>query len=350
MFEQKKQAPTPTEDQSIRVQTIPNDFYGGINPVVKFKRVEKEVVLKPSVSTQPKLSPVEKKLLDKATAVNLVSNRKYLIIGGAALFILFIAGASWYYIRLAFPNQPTVPAIVPITNTPVETVPVAEVTTTETAVIASEPTSTVPQFSTDVPVEFPSKLLVMSVDSDQDGLSDVAEDIFSTDPNISDTDNDSYNDGTEVYNLYNPNGIAPVKLIESGLVKDFTNPNFGYQIFYPASWAIGNVDPEYRDMLFSTLGGENIEVRVFDHEADLSFADWFAKWAPDQNYGDLTSFGTYFKEQGMARNDRLVYYFYNENYAYVIAYHTTDSVTVNYQSIVTMMARSMRMAMVTTTL
>ncbi|MFA5061843.1 MAG: hypothetical protein WC526_01725 [Patescibacteria group bacterium] len=346
MFAQKKQAPAETEEQLVRVQTIPNDFYGGVNPVVKFKRVEKEVVL------QPKLSPTEKGLLDKATAVggsealhpvNLVSNRKYLLIGGAALFVLFIAGASWYYIRQAYPNKPVTPAPVPITNNPVETVPVVAETSTETSVVTPEPTSTVPQFSAEAPIEFPSKLLVESVDTDQDGLTDVAEEVFRTDPNIPDTDNDSYNDGLEVYNLYNPNGIAPVRLIDSGYVKDFVNPTFGYELYYPADWAAGNVDGSYRDMLFSTLGGENIEVRVFDHDPALSFADWFGQWAPDQNYGDLTTFGGYFKDQGMARSDHLVYYFYDANHAYVIVYHTTDSMTANYKSIITMIARSMRL-------
>ena len=31
----------------MRVDTIPADFYGGANPVIKFKKVEKEVDLTP---------------------------------------------------------------------------------------------------------------------------------------------------------------------------------------------------------------------------------------------------------------------------------------------------------------
>ncbi|MEK9132826.1 MAG: tripartite tricarboxylate transporter substrate-binding protein, partial [Patescibacteria group bacterium] len=51
-------------DQTISVQTIPADFYGGVNPVVKFKKVEREVVLE----SKPELTAPEKKMFDKSTA------------------------------------------------------------------------------------------------------------------------------------------------------------------------------------------------------------------------------------------------------------------------------------------
>ena len=75
------------QPQTINVQTIPADFYGGVNPVVQFKRVEKEVVLESKL----KLTASEKKMLDKSTAVgegsllhpaNLLTNKKYDIILG----------------------------------------------------------------------------------------------------------------------------------------------------------------------------------------------------------------------------------------------------------------------------
>ena len=47
------------------MDTIPADFYGGANPVIKFKKVEKEVDLTPK---KPVLTSAEKALLDKATA------------------------------------------------------------------------------------------------------------------------------------------------------------------------------------------------------------------------------------------------------------------------------------------
>lgn len=46
-------------------------------------------------------------------------------------------------------------------------------------------------------------------DSDKDGLVDVLETIFSTDPNNSDTDGDGYLDGNEIIHGYNPTKKAP---------------------------------------------------------------------------------------------------------------------------------------------
>ena len=49
-------------------------------------------------------------------------------------------------------------------------------------------------------------------DSDKDGLTDIEElKIYGTDPNNSDTDGDSYLDGDEVKNGYNPNGEGKLK-------------------------------------------------------------------------------------------------------------------------------------------
>lgn len=55
-------------------------------------------------------------------------------------------------------------------------------------------------------IELPNIPSTLFIDSDKDGLYDVIEDFYSTDPNNNDTDNDSYIDGEEVKNNYNPAG------------------------------------------------------------------------------------------------------------------------------------------------
>ena len=331
--------------ETINVQTIPADFYGGVNPVVKFKRVEKEVVLE----TKPKLTSSEKKMLDKSTAaggdaplhpVNVLTSRKYTIIFGASLFLLLVAGVSAYYYlqmrqqpKTALPQQPVISVA-----TTSETVPVVTETTTPAI---SEPTTT-PQSLADAPINFPSGLLGDSPDLDKDNLTDTAEELFGTDPSKPDTDEDIYNDGHEVFYLYNPAGKEPMRIIDSGRVSDYSNPVFGYKVFYPANWAIGNVDEGYKDVLFSTITGENIELRVFDRLPNQTFSDWFAQWAPNEQYQNLVDFQTKFGEVGKNRADNLVYYFTDENHVYVMIYHTTDSNAVNYRSVMVMMARSFR--------
>src|SRR3989338_2470810 len=97
-------------EPEIEVQTMPADFYGGVNPVVKFKKVEKEVVL----SGQPALTAAEKKILDKSTTAgsglalhpaSLLTNKKYAIIFGSGLFAVVVAGVSVYYYFQLKPKQ-----------------------------------------------------------------------------------------------------------------------------------------------------------------------------------------------------------------------------------------------------
>lgn len=352
MFE-KKSPPEPIEAKTtLSVSTMPLEFYGGVNPVVKFKTVEKEVEIRRG---QPALSSAEKKSLDKATApgsgqplhpVTLLSNRKFLIIGGAVLFAVVVIGASWYYWRQAVGEQARRAGVAPAPNETVVSEVETPTSSRETPVVPAIPEAPVtpPPSLAEAALNFPSPLLGDTADLDRDGLSDAEEELFKTDPGVPDSDRDGYSDSHEIYNLYNPIGQEPMRLSDSGLVKEFISPTFGYKLYHPVSWAVGNVDENYRDMLFSTLTGENVEVRVFDKESTQSFSDWFGQWAPTERFGELVEFATAFKERGWRRSDYLVYYFASDRQVYVIMYHTTDSPAVNYRTVIKMMVRSFRLA------
>lgn len=79
-----------------------------------------------------------------------------------------------------------------------------------------------------------SLLLVnQSLDSDSDGLTDAEEtNIYHTNPNNPDTDADSFPDGQEVRNGYNPNG--------SGSLTDPANPESCAYLFTSIQAALGN--------------------------------------------------------------------------------------------------------------
>jgi len=334
-----------------QVYTIPMEFYGGVNPVVKFKKVETEVEVD---GADRVLSGAEKSLFHSATAAgggrrfhpaNFFASQKFLFASIGVLFVLFAASAGIYYFWQWRASRPVVipppPAVTyePPVAPPEIIPPPAEIIVPTTTEVAPPPLP-----PTEASLDFPSMLLGDSADLDKDGIADLAEEIFQTDPSVPDTDNDSYADFTEVYNLYNPAGFAPVKIIDSGLVKEYASPAFGYQIYYPAGWALGTVDTAGRDVLFSTLTGENIEVRVFDLSPGQSFPEWFTQWAPREKFSDLTPFENAFKERGVRRNDNLVFYFADSGHVFAILYHTTDSNTVNYRSVMTMLARSFRLA------
>ena len=359
MPDNKKTTPAAEQPINIAVHTIPTDFYAGYDPIVKFRKVEENVATnnKKPENGNATITSSEKIAVDKATAAggtklthpaNLFTSGKFLAIGGAVIFVIIVALVGLYYWWQTTSQTPTtiptpvgnnnVNTTVPTTTVPVSTSTetVVPTTTTEATSTAAAPTTTIVTNN----LEFPSQLLADAIDTDSDGISDVAEEeIFKTDPILADTDGDKYPDGLEIDNLYDPNGFSPKKLIDSGNVSEFTNPNFGYKLYYPTNWVMGNVDNDYRQVLFSTLNGENIEIRTEDLAPGQSFADWFSTWAPDQKIGDLTGFSNVFKENGQARNDGLVYYFVDGNNVYIILYHTPNT-TVSYRAVIKMMAES----------
>jgi len=340
---------------SFNIKTIPPDFYAGVSPVVKFKKVIKEVEIEERRNV---LTPKEKEDFEKKIAkggdkilhpANLFTNRKFLAIAGVVIFLLFVAGASVYYWYQGKNAGGEITVYVPeieqkVTSTGGSKIDTNEVKSTTTTIKDKINNNT----GTEEPaVDFPSMFLGYADDLDNDKLSDKEEgEIYGSDSGFSDSDEDDYTDGHEVYYLYNPSGNEPRRLIDSGKVKNYENPKFGYTIYYPASWSIGNVDSEYRTVLFSALSGDNIEIRVFDLETTQTFDTWFSKWALNEKTEDLEDFVGVFEQKGKRRKDELVYYFVdsqNKN-IYLLIYHSGASGVVNFRATITMMARSLYLA------
>ena len=100
-FLKKKTTATVVDDKNLNIQVIPEEFYGGKNPVIKFKRVEKEIEIH---DTKSVITKKEKEALNKSSAVggsnkwhpaNLLTSRKFLIISGLTIFLVFIQNAFY---------------------------------------------------------------------------------------------------------------------------------------------------------------------------------------------------------------------------------------------------------------
>ncbi|PIT87266.1 MAG: hypothetical protein COU31_03825 [Candidatus Magasanikbacteria bacterium CG10_big_fil_rev_8_21_14_0_10_40_10] len=347
-FAKKKKKSVEENEQDLRITTIPSDFYAGAEPTIKFKKVEKTVDLnkeqfltkKEAVIHQQKTAKGGEKKLHPA---NLFTSRKFILLTSLGLFVIFVAGASAYYwysasrpatgsVPTATTNQTS--AVGYTTDSSASTSSVSSVTSTSTSSNSSD------QLSKEN-IIFPSLLLGYGLDYDNDGLSDKEETLFGTELAINDTDNDGYTDGHEVYYLYNPAGKEPKKLINSSFFKQYINPTFGYSLYYPASWAIGNIDSNYSDILFTALSGESVEVKVVS-SAGLNFDNWFSANATGEKYSLLKDFTSVYNQAGKMRNDELVYYFLDGQQVYVIVYHATNDNLVNYRAIIGMIARSFK--------
>lgn len=306
--------------------------------MVTFKDVPQEITLGAAAPAAP-FRPTTA----RPKFIRLVLRRRFLLIGAAVLFLLFIAGAGWYYYRASTSIPPAAPpAPLPPRLESVEP-GLSEPASEPAFAPILEPAPAAPTIR-EPGIEFPSRFLADTVDLDQDGLTDLEEEVFAADPAASDTDQDHYSDSHEVYNLYNPIGKEPIKLIDSGLIKAYTNPVWRYRLYYPKDWALGEADAEFRQVLFSTFTGEHVEVRVFDKSAGDTFSDWFARLAPQENQAELVDFSSVFKESGFRRSDYLVYYFTDSNHVYGVVYRAGSGATViGFRTVIKMIARSFRM-------
>jgi len=336
----KKKSEIKTPELDIKIAAMPGDFYGGSDPTVKFKKTEQTVNLD---KFAPPLKSYEKKALDTATAKgpgSLFSNTKFWIFGSLLLFILFAVGGGIYYWLTLRKKQPVQIIERPVISTPTQEIPVSQApTSSEVLEPVPDESATVP--SKEIGFELPSKILPVGNDLDQDGVFDASEEAFASDPGNPDTDGDGYSDSHELYYLYNPAGVEPQKLIDSGTIQDFKNNNFGYELYYPKSWVMGSVDQGGRQILFSALSGESIEVRVFDMPYGQTFEQWFAVNAPsDELLSDYGEFTSRFDTIGKKRFDGLVYFFVRNNQVVSLIYHLGGNSVVNHKTVLEVMARS----------
>lgn len=331
-----------------KIQVIPDDFYGGRDPKIFNSHS--------SGKKNGSEKKVETTLRDYQSLpiFNLFKNKRNLLIITGIFFVIAIGLISWFYVNQALNSKKA--ALV--TNTPVIVNPnlglsptvtlIPTVTTSEeivTTTLDNISVTSTPLTATSLEEQtlvFPDVNLKDAEDSDSDSLTDNEEEIFGSDSAKWDTDSDGYYDGQEVNNLYNPKGVAPVKLIDSGLVVDYVNPVWQYRIYYPMVWLVASVDKNSNQVLFSAPTGDFISLEVHQKDDSETFIDWFSRASKGQYYGDLISFKNRFQVEGMKRRDDLVAYYIKDNNVFVLIYHPGSTGLIPFRHTMEMMVNSFR--------
>lgn len=328
---------TPELSVAIKIQTIPDIFYGGNDPEIYHSKPISGVGLSAGSSRY--------KTISKSRPKNKFS-LKLIIISSSGVFVLAVAGISWYYLRNfeSLPAANNVASVTPIISVDNQTVTTPELSVVQTVVPTTTlsvetPVSTALQ---ELPLEFPASITIDTPDLDQDSLTDIEEELFDTDSGAWDTDTDGYYDGQEVYNLYNPKGFAPVKIIDSGLALEYVSPNFDYRLYYPSAWQLGVVNTDGKQVLFSALSGEYVEVRVMDRDLTEDFVAWFGRTALGQRITDIQQISNRFQIEVWRRKDGLVAYVVNGRQIYVLTYHSPETGPVAFRQVMDMMVQSFR--------
>jgi hypothetical protein len=362
-----------------RIVTMPDVFYGGADPTIypKKPQMEEKVLLSPKkVSVQQSNDKTSSKLPsptnvisdDVPTGVKIgkpttnavewaTTHRSRVIVYASVVFFIVLCVITWYYVRplLAPRNLTVVPAenqtapnnkqisVMPTTSAEMA-ISALQVTTTENTTVqpASSSDSVVLDLANDLLV-FPPLFLVDTTDSDRDSLSDIEESMLGTDPEVWDSDKDGYFDGQELANLYNPRGSAPIRLVDSGLVKEYANVRWQYRVYYPATWEAALVESSARQILVSAPSGDFFTATISPKKTAETFVTWFARMALGEQFSDLENFTNRFNTNMWRRRDGLVYYVDTPGAVVVMAYHpSSGSSTIAYRHIFTMMVQSFR--------
>ncbi|MFN3301821.1 MAG: hypothetical protein ACK413_02225 [Patescibacteria group bacterium] len=184
--------------------------------------------------------------------------------------------------------------------------------------------------------------IVLAEDSDNDGLTDKEEEIYQTDKNNPDTDNDGYPDGSELINLFSPIQGYGAKLADSNLIKIYTNETFGYSLFYPSSFIV-KVMPESGDkeVIISSEIGEFFSLVVQENPEMLPVEEWYKKQISELGIEKLTKTKVD-NEEAIWSLDGLTLYIGKKDKIFVFSYNIGGQTTANFKSTYLMMVKSFK--------
>lgn len=277
MFDNVKQSAQPKKEAN-----APSDFVIHVMPkaMKEKKLVSKEekkpvpvVVPKPVVKVEPP-KPIAPKSVKKRSKTPWILG----IIG--LILISTISVVGWFAIKSM--------------NAPIEIV--------ETPVI-------------DQPVIIePEEEISLGKDIDSDGLTDIEETMYGTNPRDPDSDRDTFLDGNEVFHRYSPLGVSPQTLLDTGAVKEYISSDNSYQLTYPSQWTVaGLVDSDFDstgEVIFRTNSNATIRLTV-TRLADQEFEDWYILEMVDK-----APFG--YLETTLTKEGYVTYQSSDERIAYVI--------------------------------
>jgi len=184
--------------------------------------------------------------------------------------------------------------------------------------------------------------LPLGADRDSDQLSTLEEEMFGSQANNKDSDNDGYQDGMEVLAGFSPKD-AGLTLLEAKLVNQYSKNEYNYQLVYPSSWIWTEVDAN-KQVVFNSRTGSFIEVRILENTANLDLSEFYLRQVAGALKNELTNvpFNDFI---GIYDQLRLTYYLAlknNLNQVYALVYRPGTKATLDYLTTFAMMVKSLR--------
>ena len=180
------------------------------------------------------------------------------------------------------------------------------------------------------------------LDSDSDGLSDSEEIVFATDPRNPDSDRDGFLDGNEVFHLYNPAAQAPVRILDTTLVKAFSG-SLGWSLYAPSVWASSLDIADGQKASLVTGQGERFIIEVLPNPQKLSAQDWYVARHTTTTVAMLRSLTTKQGLEGILSPDRLEAVFSWGESVFSFKYDPGTKPYINYRTVYEMMLNSLEL-------
>lgn len=272
------------------------------------------------------------------------SSLTVIILVGVLVILILAAVAVYFFVTLSNQSETISPVEQPTNNQPVvEVEPLDNLNSTTTDIVTEIPVTDVPT-STDEIIVDPAEIEAqeLSTDQDRDGLTLVEEQFYKTNPELSDTDGDTYSDGSEVVNGYNPATVGTT-LEQSGVFRKYSN-NF-YTINYPNGWELRDQSPGNTEVLFIANSSEFLEILILQNLNNLTLDHWFALQFPEFSVTSVNKV-TIGGLNGILHPTGLTYYLLNQanpNSIYIITYNLAGISDLRYLSTFRSVANSFRL-------
>ncbi|HVM90568.1 MAG TPA: fibronectin type III domain-containing protein [Verrucomicrobiae bacterium] len=192
------------------------------------------------------------------------------------------------------------------------------------------------------PVSVAPSLPPGGLDSDSDGLTDVEESVYGTDPHNPDSDADGFLDGNEVFHLYNPAAKAPVRLLDSGLVSLFTGPA-GWSLYVPKGWTSTLETGDGASATIRSGQGEAFRISIEDNPSHMSIKDWYVSTHAGITADMLHDIETKGGLVGILGPDRTDANFAWDGKVFVLRYDNGDKPFINFRTTYEMMLNSLKL-------
>lgn len=136
--------------------------------------------------------------------------------------------------------------------------------------------------------------LLKNTDWDNDGLTDMEEDLLGTNQLLIDTDKDGYQDHEEIENYYSPLQAGTGRLWEAPFMTEYENGVYGYSFIYPEAWRVEAMnDEDPRELVITLSPEEFINVIVYEKQPSVSTTQWYSSLAPGVDVDELSKYENY---------------------------------------------------------